>query len=259
MKAISIFIIFLSIVACRSTKESFTSNEEKPAIAIGDNSQNTLDWNGTYSGTMPCADCEGIKTLITLNSDLTCKVSRIYMGESNNVFTDSGTFSWDETKSKITLQLENDDKKLNQYLVGENVLIKLDVNGKLIESNLSEMYQLSKIENNSNLTNKHWTLFELNGELIDTSRDPHLILHTEENRVTGNGGCNSFSGNYWLEENSKIIFSQLLSTKKYCLDVDYENRFMNVLQETNNYSLDGDTLTFYNRELIPLAKLVYNP
>ena len=31
-------------------------------VSASDNSQNSLDWEGTYKGIIPCADCEGIKT-----------------------------------------------------------------------------------------------------------------------------------------------------------------------------------------------------
>ena len=34
------------------------------------NSQNSLDWSGTYKGITPCADCEGIETILTLNADV---------------------------------------------------------------------------------------------------------------------------------------------------------------------------------------------
>ena len=35
------------------------------------NSQNSLDWAGVYQGILPCADCEGFDTVITLNWDET--------------------------------------------------------------------------------------------------------------------------------------------------------------------------------------------
>jgi hypothetical protein len=45
----------------------------KPAVRppAGDTSRTSLDWPGTYTGVLPCADCEGIETTITLSVDLT--------------------------------------------------------------------------------------------------------------------------------------------------------------------------------------------
>lgn len=45
------------------------------------NSKNPLDWNGTYRGILPCADCEGIKTEVTLHKDRTYEIARKYLGQ----------------------------------------------------------------------------------------------------------------------------------------------------------------------------------
>ncbi len=34
-------------------------------------SQNSLDWAGVYEGVLPCADCPGIQTRLTLSRDET--------------------------------------------------------------------------------------------------------------------------------------------------------------------------------------------
>ena len=44
------------------------------------NSRNSLDWDGIYSGILPCADCEGIKTDIQLHKDGTYRMARKYLG-----------------------------------------------------------------------------------------------------------------------------------------------------------------------------------
>ncbi|MGL2964467.1 copper resistance protein NlpE N-terminal domain-containing protein [Flavobacterium sp. RSB2_4_14] len=107
------------------------------------NSQNSLDWQGTYKGTTPCADCEGIATEITLNTDLTFSLKTKYLGKGDGkVFEEKGTFVWDKSGSTITL---TDLKgKPNQYKVGENRLIQLDMNGKIITGALAEKYVLTK-------------------------------------------------------------------------------------------------------------------
>ena len=40
-----------------------------PRLPSGDNSRNSLDWQGTYVGTVPCADCPGIRMRIELKDD----------------------------------------------------------------------------------------------------------------------------------------------------------------------------------------------
>lgn len=107
------------------------------------NSNNSLDWQGTYKGTTPCADCEGIATEMTLNNDLTFVLKTKYLGKGDGkVFEEKGTFAWDKSGSTITLN--NLKGKPNQYKVGENRLIQLDMKGKIITGALAEKYVLTK-------------------------------------------------------------------------------------------------------------------
>jgi uncharacterized lipoprotein NlpE involved in copper resistance len=107
------------------------------------NSQNSLDWTGTYKGITPCAGCEGIKTEIILNNDMTFIFRTQYLGKGDSkVFEEKGTFSWNKTGSIISL--EDLKGKPNQYKVGENTLSQLDMEGKVITGVLADKYVLHK-------------------------------------------------------------------------------------------------------------------
>lgn len=109
------------------------------------NSQNSLDWQGTYKGVTPCADCEGIETGVTLNADLTFAIKTKYLGKGDGkVFEEKGNFVWDKTGGSISL--ESLKGSSTQYKVGENRLIQLDREGKVIEGDLAEKYVLKKID-----------------------------------------------------------------------------------------------------------------
>lgn len=108
-----------------------------------DNSQNSLDWTGTYKGVTPCADCEGIETEIVLKNDLTYTIKTKYLGKGNGkVFQEKGNFVWDKTGGIITLKGIKGSPSL--YKVGENRLIQLDMEGKVIIGDLAEKYVLTK-------------------------------------------------------------------------------------------------------------------
>lgn len=107
------------------------------------NSQNALDWPGTYKGITPCADCEGIETKISLNKDTTFVVQTRYLGKGDGkIFEEKGKFSWDKTGGIVLLQLENG--KPSQYKVGENKLTQLDLQGNSISGPLAGKYVLTK-------------------------------------------------------------------------------------------------------------------
>ncbi|HWS59575.1 MAG TPA: copper resistance protein NlpE [Flavobacterium sp.] len=107
------------------------------------NSQNSLDWQGTYKGVTPCADCEGIETEIVLNTDLTFTLKTKYLGKGNGkIFQEAGSFVWDKTGGIISL--EGLKGRPSQYKVGENRLIQLDMKGNVITGDLAEKYVLTK-------------------------------------------------------------------------------------------------------------------
>ena len=57
------------------------------------NSQNSLDWQGTYKGITPCADCDGIETELVLNKDLTYVIKTKYLGKGDGkTLEESGNF-----------------------------------------------------------------------------------------------------------------------------------------------------------------------
>lgn len=109
-------------------------------IQTGDNSQNSLDWAGTYEATVPCADCPGIKTSLTLNNDKTFSITEEYVDRKSKN-EDKGTFDWDTTGSVITL---NGKTAKYKYKVGENKLTQLDLEGNAIDGPNKELYVFKK-------------------------------------------------------------------------------------------------------------------
>lgn len=256
-KLFLILALLTIISACNSNKKSNQNTDAMP-----DNSKTSLDWPGVYRGVLPCADCEGIETELTLNADLTYVISSIYLGKNNEALKENGNFKWDEAGAKITLE-NTDSKATNQYLVGENMLFKLDANGNRIEGDLKEKYQLKKVQFNNKIAEKYWKLIELNGKKVILGKNqniaPHLTLKNENSRVFGNGGCNAFQGTFELSEGNKIKFSKLASTKMFCDYMEMETAMLNALEMADNYSAKKDTVSLNNATMVSLAKfqLIY--
>lgn len=103
-------------------------------------SQNSLDWNGTYEAIVPCADCPGIKSTLTLNKDKTFNITEEYI-DRNSKNNDKGTFEWDASGSVITL---NGKSAKYKYKVGENKLFQLDMDGKEIDGPNKDLYVFHK-------------------------------------------------------------------------------------------------------------------
>ena len=144
--------LILVLTACSddslidSTKPSplTVANLATPAVVTGDNSQNALDWAGTYIGTLPCASCEGIATRIRLDKTLRYTLSETYVGKSDNPMLTEGAFTWNTDGNSITLQSIAEGAHNTYFQVGENKLTQLDFQGAKIEGALAAKYVLVK-------------------------------------------------------------------------------------------------------------------
>jgi copper homeostasis protein (lipoprotein) len=240
-----LFMVFVGLVSCKSNKKAQTS-EVKPTA---DNSMTSIDWAGNYQGILPCADCEGIKTQIVLNKDLSYVLETQYLGKDEKIFQAKGTFKWNEEGSKITL--DNTEKQI--YQVGENRLFHLDKDGNRITGEIANNYVLEMEK--TELTGKYWKLIRLNGKPVETGeREAFLIFETEENRVLGNSSCNMFNGKYELPEGNRIKFSPFAMTKMACIGNNIEGEFMQIFEKTKSYSLTSNELILQDEYETTLAK-----
>lgn len=96
---------------------------------------------GTFYGTLPCADCPGIRYELTLNDDGTYVERSEYLEKSVAVRVDSGTY---EMEQDTVLRLGNSaDEGMNRRAVTDGNLQMLDQSDAVIESDFAERYVLS--------------------------------------------------------------------------------------------------------------------
>ncbi len=241
----------------QSPTESITNNPATNQIKDMHNSQNSLDWNGTYEGTIPCADCEGIKTSITLSENGAYEKHVTYLGKEQTGTITNGDFEWNETGSKVTLF--EDDKAIQTYQVGENILFHLDREGNRITGNLADKYLLMKKLNDSQLEDKTWVLTELMGQKIEVkegSPRPTITFQSTNTRISGNDGCNNLTGNYSLKKGNQIQISGMAATLRACLDMTTANSFNEVIRKVDNYAITDSLLSLNKARMAPLARFI---
>lgn len=101
--------------------------------------------------------------------------------------------------------------------------------------------------NQSELTERHWKLVELNGISVnETSREPFIAFENEENRIHGNTSCNDFFGTFELREKNQIKFSQVGMTKMACIGNTVETPFTQALESTTAYKNDDGSLILFD-------------
>jgi copper homeostasis protein (lipoprotein) len=83
----------LLLAACGGKKsQTAVPAADSTQTATTDSAVADTSYCGTYRGTLPAADCDGIKTVLTLSSDSTYSLQSDYIGKKNGQFTTSGVY-----------------------------------------------------------------------------------------------------------------------------------------------------------------------
>ncbi|TVQ65767.1 MAG: copper resistance protein NlpE [Balneolaceae bacterium] len=145
LKSLLFYLIFCCTGPILFTA-SGCSSEQEQAPPDHHNSRISLDWPGTYHGTLPCADCSGLDTEITLMKDYTYIKKTVYIGKDETVFITEGSFEWTEAGNSIRLLGIPEGFGAPFFHVGENRLFQLDLEGNRIHGALGDHYQLEKVD-----------------------------------------------------------------------------------------------------------------
>jgi copper homeostasis protein (lipoprotein) len=247
-----------------TTTDSSLSPTDSPAVLTDQHtSANSVDWFGTYKGVLPCADCKGIETEIILNKDHTYSIKTTHFGKAAQPLEEKGNMSWNQAGNTITLTGVKD--KPSQYFVGENRITQLDLGGHKITGALADKYVLVKQQatavastqpGNAKLQETYWRLTEIMGkpvEKIQGSTQMHIMLK-KDSTFQGFAGCNNLTGHYELKDGNRISFKKIAATLKACPNMETEQAFKNVLEQTDNYSIRGNNLSLNKARMAPLAR-----
>ncbi len=128
----------------------------------------------------------------------------------------------------------------------------------LVGCGASKTDTVKDTNSNTPLGQTYWVLEELDGQKIsqaqEQDREIGFKLDPAENRVSGFAGCNSFFGEYRLEEGNRIYFSAFGATKMACPDSQFnEQEFLNTFSEATSYRIVGDRLELLIGKRAPLA------
>jgi len=98
------------------------------------------------------------------------------------------------------------------------------------------------------LTDINWQLTSIDGkDAVASNYNSGLpeATFTTNNKVSGNGGCNRYSGAYNLNEEGGINVSELISTKMACPG-NGEAEYIKALTTANVAKVEKDKLVLYD-------------
>ncbi|MBQ4915870.1 copper resistance protein NlpE N-terminal domain-containing protein [Maribacter sp. MMG018] len=245
--ATAITVTFMSSCAIKNKQEPTENSVDHHTAEIA------FDWQGSYYGLLPCADCDGIATRLDLNNDLTYVLTKAWK-KNDKALSDTlkGKFTWQG--NNIKLEGIADKSSADTFKVEENRLRQLDMEGNEITSELATHYILSKM-GNSQVEDKRWQIVELNGKQITGAPETHyIIFHSKEGRLEAKANCNILSRSYRITNQLMISIDQGISTMMACPD-DLDSQLNKVLDMADNISVGDGTMTINKARMAPLVRL----
>ena len=133
----------LAMTGCGSDKPKAHDNEGN-AVAKCEtndkhNAENSIDYQGTYKGTLPAADGPGINMALTINNDSTYTLEYDYI-ERDGKFKEQGNY----TVEGNLMTLTEKEGQMSYFKVEEGQLRQLDNDKQPITGELEAMYILKK-------------------------------------------------------------------------------------------------------------------
>ncbi|WP_392559685.1 copper resistance protein NlpE [Orbus mooreae] len=144
MKKLAVIFAVMAVAGCSTQNQQTVNSAAQPqAVVDSSTARNSLDWAGVYEGVLPCADCEGIKTTLILNSDNSFKLEQVYQKGKNTFMPQAteGQIEWNKSKPLIYLK-EGDETRT--FFIGEGYVTAYDMEGQPIQSSLN--YTLKQIK-----------------------------------------------------------------------------------------------------------------
>lgn len=102
------------------------------------------------------------------------------------------------------------------------------------------------------LADTKWTLVSLDGAAVDSAVT--TTLNITDDRIGGNGGCNTYGGNLVYTADS-IDISEVFSTMMACDGLSQEQAYFKALEAATGYTATSTTLTLTDEAGKTLAEL----
>ena len=143
MKSFVIVSAMLTAITLTACKPQTPAPAAPVSTATAPAAQAPATITGTFSGTLPCADCAGIDSTLVLTADGKYHLTDAYQDKDHSSFVSEGEYSLESGGKILHLRPSNKDEYDGYYaIVSPTQLSMLDREGKAIASKLN--YTLSR-------------------------------------------------------------------------------------------------------------------
>ena len=145
-KSLLILAVAALVATASCTDKKASANVEdndSTSVAVVVNEIDLANVAGTYEGTLPAADCPGIKMVLTINADSTYQMTQDYMDRKDGHDEASGVF--DVLDGNVLMLVRPSSGEHTFYKVEDgNSIVLTDSLGNEAEGESAELYVLKK-------------------------------------------------------------------------------------------------------------------
>lgn len=148
-KLIVLTVGALAVLSSCTEKKTTANATDKDSTSVVDTTatdDNYVDLaavSGTYEGTLPAADCPGIKTVLTIKADSTYQLQQDYIDKKNSHDEASGVFK--VLDGKVLMLVRPSNSEQTYYKVKDNSsIVMTDSLGIEPEGETAKLYVLKK-------------------------------------------------------------------------------------------------------------------
>lgn len=148
-KLIVLTVGALAVLSSCTEKKTTVNATDKDSTSVVDTTatdDNYVDLatvSGTYEGTLPAADCPGIKTVLTIKADSTYQLQQDYIDKKNGHDEASGVFK--VLDGKVLMLVRPSSGEQTYYKVKDNSsIVMTDSLGVEPEGETAKLYVLKK-------------------------------------------------------------------------------------------------------------------
>jgi uncharacterized lipoprotein NlpE involved in copper resistance len=112
------------------------------SIDHSNHTDKSQEYRGVYYGFLPCDDCLGVKTTLSLKSNTNYLLVTQYTKESAREYFEKGKYNWDDNNKTLVLTSNKDGSKRKYTIKDDNALVQLSSDGLPIKGAAEEKYTL---------------------------------------------------------------------------------------------------------------------
>lgn len=143
MKKIGLLLVASATLLFAACESKENNSEEQTTVETEAVVVETPSYVGYYEGTLPCADCSGILTQLTIREDTTYDLVSVYQGKEDARFETSGVYELNG--DVITLITPSSGEKTYYKILDHSLAFVPDSTGTLNTGELADKYILNKV------------------------------------------------------------------------------------------------------------------